>query len=183
MTYTTIISAQDLAGKLHDPAFVIFDCRHDLMNPEAGAKAYSEGHIPGARFAHTDRDLAAPKTGRNGRHPLPSVENFAAWLGRNGVDSSKQVVALRRHRRHLRYSAVVDATLARTRRRSGPGRGLGGLDQGRPSRNTRRANRDTGSLQCAAAQRCRGRRIRERPFGATGHGPHRCARRPSGSRV
>jgi len=93
MTHTTIISAQDLAGKLNDPALVIFDCRHDLMHPEAGAEAYSEGHIPGARFAHTDRDLAAPKTGRNGRHPLPSEETFAVWLGRNGVDSGRQVVA------------------------------------------------------------------------------------------
>lgn len=93
MNYKTIVSAQDLARQLADPTLVLFDCRHDLMNPEAGARAYAQSHIPGARFAHSDHDLAGPKTGRNGRHPLPDPQAFAAWLGRQGVDASKQVVA------------------------------------------------------------------------------------------
>lgn len=93
MAYTTLISVADLAPRLADPAFVIFDCRHDLMKPEAGAQAYAQSHIPGARFAHSDRDLAGPKTGRNGRHPLPNAEAFAAWLGRQGVAAGKQVIA------------------------------------------------------------------------------------------
>ena len=42
---------------------------------------------------HVDRDLSAPKTGTNGRHPLPSVETCAALFGRLGIDASKQVVA------------------------------------------------------------------------------------------
>ena len=93
MNYRTILSAQELHRNLADPGLVIFDCRHELMNPEAGARAYAESHLPGARFAHSETDLAGPKTGRNGRHPLPDPDAFMAWLGRNGVDSKKQVVA------------------------------------------------------------------------------------------
>src|SRR3954447_11048383 len=93
MDYTTLISAADLAKHLGDPQLVISDCRHDLMNSGAGARAYAEGHVPGARFADTDRDLAGAKNGQNGRHPLPETSTFIEWLGRSGVDSSKQVIA------------------------------------------------------------------------------------------
>ena len=40
MDYRTLISVPDLNRSLNDPALVIFDCRHELMNPEAGARAY-----------------------------------------------------------------------------------------------------------------------------------------------
>lgn len=92
MDYTTLISAADLAAHLDDPRFVIFDCRHELTDPSFGPRAYAEGHLPNARFAHVDRDLSAPPRGGNGRHPLPDPEAFADWLGRSGVDASSQVV-------------------------------------------------------------------------------------------
>ena len=90
MTHTTLISVSDLAQRLDDPAFVIFDCRHELTNPEFGTTAYAQSHIPGARFAHLDRNLAAPLTGRNGRHPLPDPKVFAEWLSRMGVSNDAQ---------------------------------------------------------------------------------------------
>lgn len=90
--YTTLISAADLAQHLDDPDFVIFDCRHELTNPEFGQKAYADSHLPGAHFAHVDRDLAAPLTGKNGRHPLPAPQRFIDWLGRMGVSNGKQVI-------------------------------------------------------------------------------------------
>jgi thiosulfate/3-mercaptopyruvate sulfurtransferase len=37
--------------------------------------------------------LSGPKTGRNGRHPLPSPEAAARIFGRLGIDATKQVVA------------------------------------------------------------------------------------------
>jgi len=92
MSYTTLISVADLAKHLDDPAFIIFDCRHELTNPESGVKAYAQSHIPNALFAHLDRDLAAPLTGHNGRHPLPDPSVFAEWLARMGVSSDKQVI-------------------------------------------------------------------------------------------
>ncbi|HTS54994.1 MAG TPA: sulfurtransferase [Burkholderiales bacterium] len=93
MDYRTIVSVPALQRDLTHPDLVIFDCRHELMNPEAGARAYASSHVPGARFAHSETDLAGPKTGRNGRHPLPDPQAFMAWVGRNGVDRGKQVVA------------------------------------------------------------------------------------------
>ena len=92
MNYTMLISAADLAKHLGNEEFVIFDCRHELTNPEFGPKAYAESHIPGARFAHVDRDLAGPLAGKNGRHPLPDPNAFIAWLGRMGVFNGCQVV-------------------------------------------------------------------------------------------
>ena len=92
--YTTLISTADLAAHLDDPALVIVDVRHDLTQPETwGESQFATGHLPGAQFAHLDRDLSAPKTGKNGRHPLPSPEVCAATFGRLGIDAGKQVVA------------------------------------------------------------------------------------------
>ncbi|MGQ0580274.1 MAG: sulfurtransferase [Betaproteobacteria bacterium] len=92
MNYTTLISVADLANHLGGEELVIFDCRHELTNPAFGQKAYAASHVPGARFAHADRDLAGPLTGKNGRHPLPDPNAFIAWLGRMGVTNSSQVV-------------------------------------------------------------------------------------------
>lgn len=92
MNYTKLISVADLAKQLGTAELVIFDCRHELTNPEFGPKAYAESHVPGARFAHVDRDLAGPLTGKNGRHPLPEATAFIAWLGRMGVGNGSQVV-------------------------------------------------------------------------------------------
>ncbi|HVO88036.1 MAG TPA: sulfurtransferase [Casimicrobiaceae bacterium] len=90
--YSTLISTDELAARLEDPSVVIVDARYDLRKPDAGEVVYAEGHIPGARFVHLDRDLSAPKTGRNGRHPLPAPEAAADVFGRLGIDASKQVV-------------------------------------------------------------------------------------------
>jgi len=93
MAHTTLISAADLAAHLDEASWVVCDSRHDLADPSAGRRAYAESHIPGARFVHLDEDLSAPKTGRNGRHPLPDPEKFVRRLGELGIDNSKQVVA------------------------------------------------------------------------------------------
>jgi thiosulfate/3-mercaptopyruvate sulfurtransferase len=93
MAYTTLVGTAELAARLDDATWVVFDCRHDLAKPDSGAQAYAAAHIPGARFLHLDRDLAAPTTGKNGRHPLPDAQTFMRTLGAAGVDSGKQVVA------------------------------------------------------------------------------------------
>lgn len=92
MNYTTLISVADLARHINDPGLVIFDCRHDLINKTIGGESYAKSHLPGAHFAHVDRDLAGALTGKNGRHPLPDREAFIAWLGRMGVTRQSQVV-------------------------------------------------------------------------------------------
>lgn len=77
-----LASTEELAAH---PAWRVFDCRHDLANPALGEQHYLEAHIPGALFAHLDRDLSALTTGSNGRHPLPEARVFIAWLGRQGL--------------------------------------------------------------------------------------------------
>jgi thiosulfate/3-mercaptopyruvate sulfurtransferase len=90
--YRTLVDPATLARHLDDPRWVVIDTRHDLTQPAWGEEEYREEHIPGARFLHLDRDLAAPKTGRNGRHPLPSPVAAAATFGAAGIDADKQVV-------------------------------------------------------------------------------------------
>ena len=93
MILTALISTETLAQRLDDPDWVVFDCRHDLADPGRGRAEYEKSHIPGAHFLHLDADLSAPKTGRNGRHPLPDPAVLMEKLGRTGVDSRNQVVA------------------------------------------------------------------------------------------
>jgi len=92
--FTTLIGTSDLAARLGDPSVVVVDVRHDLAQPDDwGMSQFRLGHIPGARFAHVDRDLSAARSGRNGRHPLPDSAACADVFGRLGIDATKQVVA------------------------------------------------------------------------------------------
>ncbi len=101
MPFTTVISTTDLTQHLNDPSWLIIDCRHDLANPEVGYFAYEHGHIPGARFAHLDRDLSDQRCGSNsefrGRHPLPERHAFIDTLRRLGVNDDSQVVVYDAH--------------------------------------------------------------------------------------
>lgn len=89
-----LISAADLQELLaRRPDTVLLDCSFDLADTTAGERAYAEGHLPGAHYAHLDRDLSAAKTGRNGRHPLRDRESYAAWIGSVGITPTTPVVA------------------------------------------------------------------------------------------
>ncbi|HLG60170.1 MAG TPA: sulfurtransferase [Vicinamibacterales bacterium] len=92
MSHRTIVSTDTLASHLSG-AWVIVDCRFDLQAAEWGREQYLAAHIPGAVYASLNHDLAGPRTGTNGRHPLPSIEALTATLGRLGIGRSTQVVA------------------------------------------------------------------------------------------
>lgn len=91
--HDTLVDPATLAAHLDDPSWVVFDCRSTLIDPEAGLRAYAEGHIPGARYLHLDRDLSGSKTPDTGRHPLPVPQALAETLGKAGVDRDVQLVA------------------------------------------------------------------------------------------
>lgn len=93
MAFTTLISTDALAACLTDPTFVVIDCRFRLDDVAWGEREYAARHVPGATYAHLDRDLSGPKTGANGRHPLPDPDAFARAMGRLGVTRGAQVVA------------------------------------------------------------------------------------------
>lgn len=92
-SYATLIGALELTQHLHDPDWVIFDCRFDLADPDFGFDAYSRGHLPGAFYLDLDDDLSGARTGSNGRHPLPDPAQLAARLAACGVGNQTQVVA------------------------------------------------------------------------------------------
>src|SRR4029078_10728477 len=80
--------------------------------------------------------LAGPRTGTNGRHPLPAVEEMAATFGRLGIAADTQVIAYDQEPRAfasrlwwmLRYIghdavAVLDGGFAKWTREGRPVRG------------------------------------------------------------
>lgn len=91
-----LISTADLAALLseHSDAkpVVVLDASFDLQDPQAGRRAFEQGHVPGALYVDLDRDLCAAKTGRNGRHPLPERGAFAQTVGQWGIGPATQVV-------------------------------------------------------------------------------------------
>jgi len=94
MPYTTLVSTAVLGQQLGQTDWAIIDCRFSLADTAAGRRNYLESHIPGALYAHLDEDLSGPIIpGQTGRHPLPSVEKFAATLSGWGIDQTVQVVA------------------------------------------------------------------------------------------
>ena len=89
--YTNLISVDQLKVI----SAVVIDCSADLAKPEAGRAQFEEQHIAGALFADINTDLAThnPALAVNGgRHPLPSREHFALWLGACGISEHTQVV-------------------------------------------------------------------------------------------
>lgn len=92
MAYTTIVSIDTLAAHLQDRNWAIVDCRFRLDDPRWGEGEFVARHIPGAAYARLDRDLAGPKTGTTGRHPLPAPGDLTGTLGRLGIAPRMQVV-------------------------------------------------------------------------------------------
>ncbi len=91
MAESPLITAESLAALL--PAsrdVVILDARPDR-------EAYRAGHVAGAVYAGLNTELsAASEPGfdpvRGGRHPLPSIERWAATLGAWGIGPLTRVV-------------------------------------------------------------------------------------------
>ncbi|HEX6703669.1 MAG TPA: sulfurtransferase [Albitalea sp.] len=93
-----LISASELRDALRTATPpVVIDTGFDLADPAAGEREYRTAHLPGAHYLHLDRDLSGPKTGRNGRHPLPSRDVFAATVARLGIAPDTPVVVYDRH--------------------------------------------------------------------------------------
>lgn len=97
MQYTTLISADQLLALMaSDQRLMVFDCSFDLGQPQAGNQHFTDAHIPGAVRADLDRHLSSakgdPHAASGGRHPLPSRDAFAQWLGAIGFANDMQAV-------------------------------------------------------------------------------------------
>jgi thiosulfate/3-mercaptopyruvate sulfurtransferase len=66
MTYTTLVTTDELAAHITDPDWVVLDARFTLDDESWGTTAYSEGHLPRAlRADHRGghRTTALPRAG------------------------------------------------------------------------------------------------------------------------
>lgn len=92
--YTTLITPRQLKELTHQgiPRRII-DTRFSLADTEAGRRAYAQGHLPDAIYAHLDEDLSGEIIpGKTGRHPLPDPLQLAAQFGTWGIEAETQVV-------------------------------------------------------------------------------------------
>ncbi len=127
--WTTLVQAETLAMALNRADLVVIDCRYTLLDPSAGEQAYLSSHLPGAAYAHLERDLSdmTPSSG-DGRHPWPSAAQMASRLSRWGIGPDLAGHRLRRRRRRDRRAPVVPAADAWPRKSGGTRRRLGTLD-------------------------------------------------------
>ena len=106
--FTTLISANELLNLLKSEhpltasgkPIMVFDCTFDLMKPELGQQQFDEAHIPGAMYVNLDKHLSSKNdlaAASGGRHPLPSRETFAAWLGSIGFTNAHQAIVYDRN--------------------------------------------------------------------------------------
>ena len=87
-----LIQVAELAALCGHHDLVLVDCRFDLQAPEAGHQAYLEAHIPGASYAHLERDLSGPPATDHGRHPLPTPTQLCSLFGALGITAGLRVV-------------------------------------------------------------------------------------------
>ena len=85
-----LISGNGLGELINEQSLVLIDAR---TGPDARER-YNAAHPEGALYVDMETDLAkkSPDPSQGGRHPLPPVTDFAALLGRLGIDPSSYVV-------------------------------------------------------------------------------------------
>lgn len=95
MGWTTLVPPETLAVALQRPDLVIVDCRFSSSSPGAGEFAYEHSHLPGAVYAHLERDLSdmSRRGHGDGRHPWPDAASFTTKLGQWGILPHHQIVA------------------------------------------------------------------------------------------
>ncbi|MEY8346726.1 sulfurtransferase [Bacillus cereus] len=88
-----IVTVEWLRDHIEDEHVRVVDCRFDLADPKWGRKQYEQEHIPHALYFDLNLDLSSPVTKHGGRHPLPTIQDFAEKLSQAGIDEHTTVVA------------------------------------------------------------------------------------------
>ncbi|HEY0233001.1 MAG TPA: sulfurtransferase [Dokdonella sp.] len=84
MSTRTLIGTTELDVLRARGDMLVIDARFDLADAGKGEREYAAAHLPGAVYAHLDRDLSDLSRRDLGRHPLPDDERFSAALSRWG---------------------------------------------------------------------------------------------------
>lgn len=90
--FDTLISVDVCLERMRYGHVAVIDCRFELSQPGWGEGEHRAGHLPGAHYAHLDRDLSSARTPDSGRHPLPDWHVFARCLGSWGAGDETQVI-------------------------------------------------------------------------------------------
>ncbi|GAB2191871.1 sulfurtransferase [Sessilibacter sp. MAH1] len=91
--YSTIIETSELNQLYQDKKpFIVFDCRFNLFDTQAGFNAYCEKRIPTAHYLHLDNHLSSLITASSGRHPLPSRQKIESLFDFFNITPEIQVV-------------------------------------------------------------------------------------------
>ncbi|MDN8548779.1 sulfurtransferase [Microbacterium sp. NM3R9] len=92
LTTAAALHAALRAGRYPDGGPVrVLDVRWRLDRPD-GRPAFRAGHIPGARYADLDTQLAQHGEATAGRHPLPPASRLQAAVREWGIDAGDTVV-------------------------------------------------------------------------------------------
>ncbi|MHB8273245.1 MAG: sulfurtransferase [Dermatophilaceae bacterium] len=96
MATSPLIQVDELQRLLAGPATsrpVVLDVRYRLAS-STGCQEFQRAHVPGAAYVDMDTELATIRPdGVGGRHPMPTVETFAAAMRSAGVTITRPVVA------------------------------------------------------------------------------------------
>jgi thiosulfate/3-mercaptopyruvate sulfurtransferase len=93
-TVDLLVSVGELAKLRGREDVRVVDARWKLGDPAAGRAMFEAGHVPGAAYVDMDTELAAaPGSGGEGRHPLPSAEQFAEAMQKAGIGDETWVIA------------------------------------------------------------------------------------------
>jgi thiosulfate/3-mercaptopyruvate sulfurtransferase len=95
LPHAPLIQCAELSALSQSPLRrpLIVDCSFDLSDVEAGKRSHAAAHLPAAVYLHLEDDLSGPRTGRNGRHPLPERARFAQRMADLGADDETHVIA------------------------------------------------------------------------------------------
>lgn len=96
MDHRPLMSPGELSELMHDgpgSAPLILDVRWSA-DSDNGWEEYLQGHLPGAIYVDLEHDLAGvpEESGRGGRHPMPTPDDFELDLAGCGVDNGRRVV-------------------------------------------------------------------------------------------
>ena len=91
---TTLVTAEELNAQLNNPNWVVIDCRFSLADTSQGETHFAQSHIPGAQYAHLDKQLSSPIVPNvTGRHPLPDAQSLVAQFQSWGINNNSQIIA------------------------------------------------------------------------------------------
>lgn len=92
MSQSNLFSVAQAQSFLAANSAVFIDTRYDLMDAQVGPRLYEQSRIPNALFFDQSQVMVGACTGKNGRHPLPSLVLFKQLLQELQLQPEQQII-------------------------------------------------------------------------------------------